>query len=201
MCEVWKDIDWVELSQDYQISNIGNIKNKTTGKILKPYLCRYNYYAVTLRDKNHKVVTYRVHRLVAKAFIPNPDNLPEVDHINTIKIDNRVENLQWVTRVGNCNNPLSLKHLKEKMSDGRNYMCGRYGNLHHNSIPVIQLDLGGNFIREWDCAADVERELGICASNIRNCCKGKLKSTGGYKWIYSTDWETQCYIENEKKFM
>lgn len=201
MCEVWKNIDWIELSGDYQISNIGNIKNKTTGKILKPYLGKYGYYLLTLRNKNHKTVNYRVHRLVAQAFIPNPENKPEIDHINTIKTDNRVENLRWVTKTENCNNSLSLKHLKEKMSDGRNYMCGRYGVLHPNSKPVLQLDLDGNFIREWDCAADVERELGICASNIRNCCKGNIKSVGGYKWIYSIDWETQCHIENQENFM
>lgn len=184
MCEIWKDIDWVELSDKYQISSIGGIRNKTTGYVLKPYLCKYGYYSISLRNKEHKTVCFRVHRLVAQAFIPNPENLPEIDHINTIKTDNRVENLRWVTRTENCNNPQSLKHLKEKMSDSRNYMCGRYGVLHHNSKPVLQLDLDGNFIREWDCAADVERELGIYATNIRNCCKGNLKSAGGYIWKF-----------------
>ena len=63
-------------------------------------------------------------------------------------------------------------------------MCGRYGVLHHNSKPVLQLDLDGNFIREWDCAADVERELGMCQSNIGLCCRGKSKAAYGYIWKF-----------------
>ena len=113
--EIWKDIEGYEGL--YKISNLGRVKSlnyNNTGKerILKLGGNRGNYPQVEL-GKNGERRTCLVHRLVAEAFIPNPDNKPCVDHINTIKTDNRVENLRWVTRKENANNPLTKKHSEK----------------------------------------------------------------------------------------
>lgn len=103
MEEIWKDIPGYEGL--YQVSNLGNVKSLYNNRLLK--LCWRNtkkeYKAVYLSKKTKK--TFFVHRLVAIAFIPNPDNKPCVDHINGDRLDNRVDNLKWVTNKEN-NNPI-----------------------------------------------------------------------------------------------
>lgn len=118
-----------------------------------------------------------VHRLVLESFIPNPENKPCVDHINTIRTDNCVENLRWTTHKENCNNPLSIEHYR-----------GKLGAEHHSSIPIVQLTKDGVFVKKWPAAAEVKRELEISNVSIAACCRGKLKSAGGYKWVYASDY-------------
>ena len=100
MKEIWKDIENYEGL--YQVSNLGRIKSIRKMKkqnILK--LGTRNTYNVINLMKNGKARSFQVHRLVAKAFIPNPENKPQVNHINGVKNDNRLENLEWVTRSEN----------------------------------------------------------------------------------------------------
>ena len=112
--EIWKPIEGFD---NYMISNLGRVKSIdryvphpkggikiNKGKLLKPSMG--NYLLVSL-NRMGKKYTKNIHRLVAEAFIPNPDNKPCVDHINTIRTDNRVENLRWVTESENMNNPLT----------------------------------------------------------------------------------------------
>ena len=94
MAEEWKVIDGY--NNNYSISNKGNVKNNNTDKILKPRLGRHGYYRLNLR-LNKKQKTVEIHRLVAMAFIPNPDNKSCVDHINNNTLDNNVNNLRWAT--------------------------------------------------------------------------------------------------------
>lgn len=109
MTEIYKDIQGYEGL--YQISNLGNVKSlnyRHTGKE-KILSCGNNnkgYFVVNL-CKNGKLEQFLVHRLVANAFIQNPENKPCVDHINTIRTDNRVSNLRWCTQKENCNNEIS----------------------------------------------------------------------------------------------
>ena len=198
MKEIWKDIEDYE---GYQVSNFGRVRSldridsnnhPLNGVILKPYISNSGYLLVGLY-KQQRCYKKLVHRLVAEAFIPNPDNKPEIDHINTIKTDNTVflnedgsvnyekTNLRWTTRKENINNPLT----KTKMQiNARKPSKGKYGKKHHRSKPIIQYDKDGNFIKEWDCANDVERVLGISNKHIGSVCLGKRKSCGGYIWKY-----------------
>ena len=111
--EIFKDIKGYEGL--YQISNLGNVKSLNYGKtgkekLLKPAPNSKGYLNVSL-VKNKKKTNFLVHRLVAQAFIPNPKPKfkKQIDHINTIRTDNRVENLRWVTSLENCNNPITLE--------------------------------------------------------------------------------------------
>ena len=102
--------------------------------------------------------TYKVHRLVAMAFIPNPNNFPQINHKNENKEDNQVLNLEW------CTNKYNARYSKSKK--------------------ILQYDLNNNFIKEWECLAEVERQTNISYSNIIACCRGKRKTAGKYIWKY-----------------
>lgn len=105
--EVWKSIDKYP---DYLISNLGCIRKGDI--ILNEYENR-GYRNVSIKDKDGKQKSVGVHRLVGEAFIPNPENKPQIDHINTVRNDNRVENLRWATPLENMTNPITLEHLEK----------------------------------------------------------------------------------------
>ena len=150
----------------YEVSNKGRVRNVETGKLLKPQKDDIGYLHVDLcKNRIHK--TTRIHRLVAKAFIPNPQNLPQINHKDEDKTNNVVSNLEWCTAQYNSNYGNRIERVAEKLSK-----------------PVLQYDLLGNFIREWPSLRKVEEETGIPHSNISRCCLGKLNSTGGFIWKY-----------------
>lgn len=163
----------------YSVSCDGQILSWNWNNTGKPRLCRLgadsNGYLRVCIDG----VVKKVHRIVAEAFIHNTKDKPCIDHINTVKTDNRVENLRWCTCEENNNNPLTLEH---------NAWRGKFGDEHPNSIEIVQLTLDGQFIRKWACAEEVQRELGINQGNIIKCCRGKRKSAGGFYWMYYSDW-------------
>ena len=211
--EVWKPIKGYEGL--YEISNLGRVKSLNyrgtgKGKILKNIEDRKGYLKVCLtKNGRHKI--FRVHRLVAEAFIPNPENKPCVDHINTIKNDNRIENLRWVTNKENNNNPLTKKKYsknhrkqnseesKKKMSEAKkgenNHMYGRIGENNPKSKPVVQIDLNTNeVVNIYFSTSEAERQTGFKQSNISSCCNNKFNRLGnniykGYKWMFLSDYE------------
>lgn len=218
--EEWRPINGYEGL--YEVSNLGRIKSlncnhtKKEG-ILKLYNDKDGYLMVKLsKDKNNRL--FRVHRLVAEAFIPNPENKPCVDHINTIKNDNRVENLRWVTYKENSNNPLTKKHINESLPRGENHFIygkklsedtkrkmseshkdKKFSEEHkrklsdankgkHRSIKIVQLSLDNELIKIWSSSHEAEKEGKFNKGNINSCCKGRLKTYKGYKWMYYEDY-------------
>lgn len=151
---------------NYFINNYGTVYNKHL-KELRKEKTKGGYLRVTLY-KNGKQKHFLIHRLVAQAFIPNPKNLPEVNHIDNNPVNNRVENLAWCTAKENS------RWSKSK--------------------PVKQIDVkSGKTIRLWRCIREADEVLGIDNSSISRCCRGKQNTAGGYKWEYiemsETSWK------------
>lgn len=150
----------------YQVSSLGRVKSLNylrTGKerIMKTAKNSDGYPHLLLKGKD-----YKIHRLVAETFIPNPDNKPCVDHINTDRSNNRVENLRWCTQKENCNNQISKT----------NYQKGHF-------VPVVQLTLEGKPIKYFD-KMSIE---GFNSCNISLVCTGKNLQHKGYRWLYFDD--------------
>lgn len=155
--EIWKDIEGYEGL--YKVSNLGRVKSlnyRHTGKeeILKPQDNGHGYLQVKLY-KNVEEDRQLIHRLVAIAFIPNPEGKPEVDHINGKRTDCRACNLRWVSSIENKNNGQSKKVI-----------CVETGIVYPSS-------------------REASRQTGAHYQNINKCCRGKYKTTKGYHWRYA----------------
>lgn len=180
--EIWKEIPGYKGL--YEVSNYGQIKsierlekcgNKTRirkARILKQSL-RRGYLFVSL-CKNGRKENVVIHRIVSLLFIPNPNNMSEVDHIDGNKINNKVSNLRWVTAKQNSNN------LKAP-----NTYIGK--KLNKGGKAVLQYDLEGNFIKEWVTTMEIQRQLNYHRSNISNCCNGLVKTAYNYIWRYKNE--------------
>lgn len=198
--EIWKPV--VGYEGYYEISNLGRLKSvermvkqgnhlrHVLERIKKQHYASDGYPAYTLcKDCKSRIV--RTHLLLAKAFIPNPENKGYVDHINTDKDDFRLENLRWVTAKENSNNPLTLQHCREntyiKEVSHRANMTKIERKTKTSPRKVYQFSKDGTFIKEWFCSQEAQRDLGIYSSVIRQCCNGVRYSAGGYIWSYDKD--------------
>lgn len=176
MQEIWKDI----FSYDglYQISNFGNVKSfhrHKDGKTLNPVIATDGYRRIGLRKQN-KSKYAAIHRLVASAFIPNPINLPEVNHIDGDKLNNNLLNLEWCDRYRNIQHAHSIGLIN--IPKGKDNCMSKQ---------VIQFDLCGNFIKEWGSIGLAARELKISSGDISSCCTGRLQTANGYIWRHKED--------------
>ena len=169
--EIWKDA--IGFEGLYKVSNMGRIKNKK-GAILSPYHNNNGYISIDLYKKG-KVYKLRVHRLVALAFIPNPNNLPMVNHKNENKTNNNVTNLEW------CDNSYNLSYgsRTEKMFQSR-----KERNRKTAQKQVVQLDLQNNIIANYNSISEASRFTGISCGAIWQSCNQGCITNKSYKWKY-----------------
>ena len=171
--EIWKDV--VGYEGRYQVSSMGRVKSlerknclgrTVKERILKSRTNRYGYMEVNLcADGKRKML--KVHRLVCQAFHDNPDNKPEVNHVNEDKTDNRACNLEWSTRRENINHGTRNERVAKALSK-----------------PVGQYTLDGDLVKAWQSANEVERQTGFGKGNISLAANGKFKQAYGFIWKY-----------------
>ena len=164
MIEVFRDIPGYEGL--YQVSNLGNVKSLGNGdnknnvgkeRMLKLQKDKDGYLTVFLSIHNYKRL-HKVHRLVALAFLPNPNNYPQINHKDKNKSNNNVDNLEWCT--------------------------AQYNVDYSVSKPVNQYSLDGIYIATYKSIKEASRTTGTDQTGIVQCCKGKLKTSGGFIWKY-----------------
>lgn len=168
----------VGYEERYEVSDAGHVRSLNfnhTGKtkILKPGDNGCGYLQVRLY-KDGKFKHMFVHRLVAEAFLPNPQCLPQVNHRDENKLNNNASNLEWCTASYNNNYGSHNRRMAEaQVNDPK------------KSKPVQQLDKQGNLLRTFPSTQEAERVTGIAQPSICQCCNGERKSAGGYKWRYA----------------
>ena len=182
MEERWMDIKGYEGL--YRVSNFGRVlsvsKTFKTGKnhsivrtypdtIMSPSKTKKGYLRVNL-FKEGRLKAFQVHRLVAEAFIPNPNNYPEVNHINEVKDCNIVENLEWCTTRYNIEYSTGFSTI--------------YNAIEKTKRPVVQLTLADDYVKEWPSITEACKALRLNPANVCLCCNGKRNKCGNYKWKY-----------------
>lgn len=207
MCEDWRDIPGYE--GEYQVSNKGLVKSLKTNRLLKLSISNSGYARCALSKKG-VVKVYLVHRIVAQVFIPNPNNLPQVNHRDENKLNNSVNNLEWCTASYNYwygSNPNRCKaslvkawnsgklqgrkawnaglHLKDTGKIDNFLLAGK-ANIEKLKKPILMMDRNtGYVLQRFDSATSAARFMGKSyATSIINCANNKVKSAYGYKWQY-----------------
>ncbi len=183
--EIFKSIDWYEWL--YEVSNLWRVKslnynNSWDSKVLKNN-STWRYVQVMLY-RNLKSRRFLVHRLVAQAFIPNPEKKPQINHKDWNGFNNVIENLEWNTESENqCH---SYRELWRKPTTNAKW---KFWEENPSSKDVIQYDTNLKEIKKWWSIKDVQRELWIIAGSISNCCNWKkwAKTAGGFIWKFKTN--------------
>lgn len=188
--ETWKPV--VGYEGLYEVSDLGRVRSldreivterggtpfryRMKGQIIVPHERRHGYLAVCLYGKESKNGRFRqasVHRMVAEAFLPNPNGYSEVNHLDENKQNNVLSNLEWCNHKQNCHHGTAIERRAEKFRNGP------------KSKAVDQLDLNGNYIRTFPSMAEAKRQMGYEQSAICYAIKGKFSQAYGYKWRYA----------------
>lgn len=227
--EIWKPV--LGFEGLYEVSNLGRVKNVPhwvsrdyiregihiidklfiKERVLNPkkkyhHVSRGDgkavfYYGLSLK-KGRKYINKMLHRIVAEAFIPNPENKPCIDHINGNPLDNRIENLKWCTYKENNNNPITKarkaisavgirkgwKHTEESKQmisaklKGREIKKEWFAN---RLKKVYQYSINGEFIAEYESMTEASKKVGISSGQLSDCCRGKHKTGKGFVWSYT----------------
>lgn len=196
--EIWKDVP--DYERWYQVSNLGRVKslerhitdsnrqNRTVcykERIIKQFVSRTGYYTLHL-TKNSKIRIFTAHKLVALAYIPNPNKYPCINHKDETRTNNNVDNLEWCTYKYNTNYGTCIQRVTAK-------------NLLREDLakPVYQYDIDGNFICKHHSARSIARNLGFSIRSIREVLYGKHTSSHGYIWLREKDDEKAKSISNQ----
>lgn len=200
--EKFKDIPGYEGL--YQVSDCGTVRSLKYGKV--KYLKnkkRHTGYEIIGLYRDGIVKHFLIHRLVYEAFVGGIPEGYEIDHVNTVRDDNRLVNLRVVTSKENSNNYITAARNREagkRRSQDQKWLetvregikrrsqdpKWRKNKRKANAKPILQINKStGEIIRRWECARDIERELGINNSNISKCCLGKYQTAGGFKWKFA----------------
>ena len=167
--ERWRAIDWID--GRYEVSSLGRVRSNIRGKyrILRQWGSGRGYLKVEVAKK-----CVSVHRLVAIAFVDNPNNFPQVNHKNEVKSDNRAENLEWCTQSYNIN--YGSRNARMARSIQATQIASGL------TTPVVAIDDDGQTIAQFDSINEAERKLGVNHANIIRCLRGITIHAGGYRW-------------------
>lgn len=190
--EIWKPI--VGYEEFYEVSSLGRVKgldrrvkNKNGERfakgVIKQTKLNNNGYEIISLFKNGKEKTYLIHRLVAQAFIPNPNNFPEINHRDEIKTNNRLDNLEWCDRKYNRHYGTRIERCAKK-----------------HCKPIVQLSKKGDLICVFESAAKAGEKLNIDRRSLSKCCN-KQKTAYGFKWQFVGDWLADWWDKEMDKFM
>ena len=181
-----KDINGWE---DYTIDNYGNVFSKRKNKYLKQSINKNGYCKVALQKDKYKKI-YSVHRLVAQTFLENPNNLPQVNHIDGDKKNNNENNLEWCTAKHNMNEAVRIGLFDRcKKIQRKNAIKNNLGKNHVYANEVTkkkigQYDKNDNLIKIYESISEASRQTGINIMSISCCANKKRKSGGGYLWHF-----------------
>lgn len=156
----------------HEVSNLGNIRNKKTKRTRKFWKDKDGYYQLNIYNGHHNYV--KVHRLVAKTFVPNPLNKPQVNHINGIKTDNRIENLEW------CSSKENIRHSYKLGLSSTKHLEKVY---ERNCKPVAQIK-NGKIIKIYPSLAEASKSVGVLYSSITYACKKETRTIKGFQWKF-----------------
>lgn len=181
MQEIWKDIKGYEGL--YQVSSLGNVmslnyQNHGYAKLLTPKCNNTGRLWVELCNNNKKNA-FLIHRLVALAFIENPNNYPQINHIDENPKNNNVENLEWCTQEYNIKYYLD-RHKQERKV--KNYSSKYKKRI---DLKIYQYSLNGKLIKIWNNSREVCKECGWSDWSISECCRGNRKTAYGFIWRYA----------------
>ena len=194
--EEWRDIEGYEGL--YQVSNEGRVKSvgrvivRSNGRrqiirerILAPATNCFGYKYVNLRTQGVGGKSITIHRLVAKAFVPNPNNLPEVNHKDECKENNSADNLEWCDRKYNVNYGTAQARHSVTASDSFK-RTGYYQQILEGFLwkAVAKCGTDGNEIERYKSIKEASEKTGVFQGDISRCCKGIRKTCGGFKWMY-----------------